>query len=416
MRRGKTPSPPSTRRPMRCSPRPSTAARTPGAAPPSTLASPSSTEAGRSLRGSMPATPRATPATSCRRSPAPCRRGVPSSRCRAPTCSARRQHRRDGPGPRGPGAPAPPRIRRSRRPTTGARSPSSPTRSCLPAAVPPRAPNPPAPTRGGGHRASTCRARSSTRRLWCSRAPWRRCRTPCRPTARCCPPRWWPRGCSPTRNSRASSSPATLTSVTSPPSTASAPAGRHSCRRHSCRRPCSAPTPRAMRATIPLRLQNTTASLSTQTSLCPIRCASGAAGCWATAPAAAREGRSLPSSLDQWLRGRKRALWLSQSDKLLEDARRDWCAIGGRARRRHSTRQGAPGGRYSPCARNPLRHLCHASLPRPGRGSPPASTRSSPGSRTARTRTGATPIRESSSSTRRTPWPTRRGRRARAAR
>ena len=26
--------------------------------------------------------------------------------------------------------------------------------------------------------------------------------------------------------------------------------------------------------------------------------------------------------LDQWLRGRKRALWLSQSDKLLEDTRR----------------------------------------------------------------------------------------------
>ena len=34
--------------------------------------------------------------------------------------------------------------------------------------------------------------------------------------------------------------------------------------------------------------------------------------------------------LDQWLRGRKRALWLSQSDKLLEDARRDWTALGGR--------------------------------------------------------------------------------------
>ena len=34
--------------------------------------------------------------------------------------------------------------------------------------------------------------------------------------------------------------------------------------------------------------------------------------------------------LDQRLRGRKRALWLSQSDKLLEDARRDWSAIGGR--------------------------------------------------------------------------------------
>ena len=34
--------------------------------------------------------------------------------------------------------------------------------------------------------------------------------------------------------------------------------------------------------------------------------------------------------LDQWLRGRRRALWLSQSDKLLEDARRDWTAVGGR--------------------------------------------------------------------------------------
>ncbi len=34
--------------------------------------------------------------------------------------------------------------------------------------------------------------------------------------------------------------------------------------------------------------------------------------------------------LDGWLRGRKRALWLSQSDKLLEDARRDWTAVGGR--------------------------------------------------------------------------------------
>ena len=33
--------------------------------------------------------------------------------------------------------------------------------------------------------------------------------------------------------------------------------------------------------------------------------------------------------LDQWLRGHKRALWLSQSDKLLEDARRDWSALGG---------------------------------------------------------------------------------------
>ncbi len=34
--------------------------------------------------------------------------------------------------------------------------------------------------------------------------------------------------------------------------------------------------------------------------------------------------------LDRWLRGCRRALWLSQSDKLLEDARRDWTALGGR--------------------------------------------------------------------------------------
>ena len=34
--------------------------------------------------------------------------------------------------------------------------------------------------------------------------------------------------------------------------------------------------------------------------------------------------------LDHWLRGRKKALWLSQSDKLVEDARRDWTALGGR--------------------------------------------------------------------------------------
>ena len=33
--------------------------------------------------------------------------------------------------------------------------------------------------------------------------------------------------------------------------------------------------------------------------------------------------------LDQWLRRNRRALWLSASDKLLEDARRDWVAIGG---------------------------------------------------------------------------------------
>ena len=117
-----------------------------------------------------------------RSSPRPCRRGVPSSPCRARTCSARRPR----PGPRGRSAPGPPRIGRSRSPTTGARSPSSRTRRCRPAPVPPGPRNPPAPTHDGGHPASTSLERSSTRRRWCSRAPWRRCRTPCRPTVRCC--------------------------------------------------------------------------------------------------------------------------------------------------------------------------------------------------------------------------------------
>lgn len=34
--------------------------------------------------------------------------------------------------------------------------------------------------------------------------------------------------------------------------------------------------------------------------------------------------------MDNWLHGRKRAVWVSKSDKLLEDAKRDWMAIGGR--------------------------------------------------------------------------------------
>jgi len=34
--------------------------------------------------------------------------------------------------------------------------------------------------------------------------------------------------------------------------------------------------------------------------------------------------------LDNWLHGRKRAVWVSKSDKLIEDAKRDWMALGGR--------------------------------------------------------------------------------------
>ncbi len=35
--------------------------------------------------------------------------------------------------------------------------------------------------------------------------------------------------------------------------------------------------------------------------------------------------------LDRWLQGSRKALWLSASDKLIEDAQRDWTALGGRA-------------------------------------------------------------------------------------
>jgi hypothetical protein len=33
--------------------------------------------------------------------------------------------------------------------------------------------------------------------------------------------------------------------------------------------------------------------------------------------------------LDNWLRGRRKAIWISKSDKLIEDAERDWTAVGG---------------------------------------------------------------------------------------
>ena len=42
------------------------------------------------------------------------------------------------------------------------------------------------------------------------------------------------------------------------------------------------------------------------------------------------KGRQVAAVIqDRWLRGTRRALWLSASDKLLEDARRDWAALGG---------------------------------------------------------------------------------------
>lgn len=44
----------------------------------------------------------------------------------------------------------------------------------------------------------------------------------------------------------------------------------------------------------------------------------------------AGKGRQVAAILlDNWLKGRRRAVWISKSDKLIEDAERDWTAIGG---------------------------------------------------------------------------------------
>src|SRR3546814_7503461 len=43
----------------------------------------------------------------------------------------------------------------------------------------------------------------------------------------------------------------------------------------------------------------------------------------------AGEGRQVAGVLlDNWLKGRRRAVWVSKSDKLIEDAQRDWSALG----------------------------------------------------------------------------------------
>ena len=47
--------------------------------------------------------------------------------------------------------------------------------------------------------------------------------------------------------------------------------------------------------------------------------------------------------LDQWARGRRRVLWLSMSEDLINDARRDWTALGGRPSDVFSLRKLAPG-------------------------------------------------------------------------
>ena len=188
--------------------------------------------------------------------------------------------------------------RRSRRP----RDPTSP-------GVPPRSESP---------------GRSPIRRPWCSPRRWPRCLIRARPTARNCRRRSSPRHGCPTRSSKASSSPARPTNGASRLRSASARAGK----------PCNASTVRrtaALRAAVlrtadpaddsPVRTEDGEVFSS------PVRFRRGwmlgdGTGCG--------KGRQVAGIiLDQWLRGNRRALWLSASDKLLEDARRDWAALGG---------------------------------------------------------------------------------------
>ena len=94
---------------------------------------------------------------------------------------------------------------------------------------------------------------------------------------------------------------------------------RHLCRRGACR-----PSRRLLHRRRHLRPRLGRARRCRRT-----RCASGAAGFSATAPAPARAARSPRIILDNWLKGRRRAVWISKSDKLIEDAERDWTAVGG---------------------------------------------------------------------------------------
>ena len=117
--------------------------------------------------------------------------------------------------------------------------------------------------------------------------------------------------------------------------------------------------------------------------------------------------------LDHWLRGRRRALWLSASDKLLEDARRDWAAIGG------SEADVIPLNKFRQGADIPqeagILFATYATLRSPARESARASNRSWTGSRTGWMKTPAMPLAASSSSTKPTPWPTPPGPRDHAA-
>ena len=76
--------------------------------------------------------------------------------------------------------------------------------------------------------------------------------------------------------------------------------------------------------------------------------------------------------LDNWLKGRRRALWVSKSDKLIEDAQRDWTALGQEKLHIVPPEPLPPGQADHAERRHPLHDLRHAPLVRTRRqGLPP---------------------------------------------
>ena len=75
--------------------------------------------------------------------------------------------------------------------------------------------------------------------------------------------------------------------------------------------------------------------------------------------------------LDNWLKGRRRAVWISKSDKLIEDAERDWTAIGGYRSDLVPLVALPPGRADRARRRHPLHHLRDPAHPGAGRQGQP---------------------------------------------
>ena len=83
--------------------------------------------------------------------------------------------------------------------------------------------------------------------------------------------------------------------------------------------------------------------------------------------------------LDNWLKGRRRAVWISKSDKLIEDAQRDWSALGQERLLITPLSRFRPGHADPAGARHPFYHLRHAAVRRRARKRFRACSRSSIG-------------------------------------